>query len=149
MGRTFIPKGKKGKIVTEAEKKKRYEAIELAIESGVLAYKKICKTTKLTEAQLQKAFRENEELHKKYKIALLVVKNKAANNIISMVMDDAHPKNFEATRLFVTRYKTTLDEVFEPQTQQIESDVDIDGTPGGVKVNIHFTSQSNSTENKG
>ena len=135
-------KGKKGKVVTSQLNQKRIEAISNAIEAGVITYKNLCKYCSITESILQCTFKANPSLHKKYKVALIAVKHKAADNIVTAVMDSDHPKNFEATKLFISRYKTPLDEVFEPVTNEISIDSEDAPTGTKAKITINFTPQN-------
>jgi hypothetical protein len=131
-------KWKRGHSITPEELEKRALDIDAAIEAGALSYTKISKVTGYTLTNINTVFKKKPELHKKYKVALMSVQLQAVSNMVDIIMDQDHPKNFEATKSFLGKYKTELDEVFEqgdPTSFELN-------TPNGCPIQINFTPQN-------
>lgn len=138
--------GKKGVDPTEEELDTRQQKIEDAIDAGILSYVKIAKASKLTVSNLQTVFKKRPELHKKYRVALLSIQAIAESNLIDVIMDPKHPKNYEATKYFLSKYKVDMDTIFE-KADSTSSDIEVNVVPNpddskGSIIKINFTSQS-------
>lgn len=138
--------GTKGKIITEQELDKRQRRVEDAIDAGILSYPRIARAAKITVPNLQAVFKKRPEVHKRYRVALLAIKSYAESNLVEAIMDTKHPKNFEATKLFLARYRVDMDDVFE-KADNTPSDMEINVIPNadaskGTSVKINFSCQS-------
>lgn len=143
---------KQGKDLTQKEIDRRAQAIEDAIDAGIISYRKVAKAAKLTIPNLQLTFRKRPELHKKYRVALLTLQMHAESNLVDAIVDPSHPKNFEATKFFMGKYKVDMDTVFEkvadtPQEVEVSVTPTENGNGGnGSLIKINFTSQSKKKE---
>lgn len=145
---SLIDKGLRGHPTSEIEFNRRYDDVKLAIELGAVSYKRISVTTQLSIQQIQNLFKKFPDLHDIYKRAVFEVRLHAAGNIMEAIMDGDHPKNFEASKFFITRYKTPLEEQFERNDQDETTHVvTVENTEkGSNKINISFSSQSKRTK---
>lgn len=138
--------GTKGVDPSETEINRRAQRIEDAIDAGILSYTRLAKAAKITVSNLQWVFRKRPEVHKKYRVALLAIQAYAESNLVEAIMDPKHPKNFEATKLFMGKYRIDMDSVFE-KVADTPSDIEVNVIPNpdeskGTTVKINFTSQS-------
>lgn len=138
--------GRNGKNITPQELEDRSEAILIAIELGSLSYGKIAKATELTIQNIQTVFKHRPEVHREYKKAQMAVRAMAESNIVDAIMDVEHPKNFEASKVLLNRYKWEMDDALERDNSDIE--VEVSNAGGGKEdslVKISFSSQSKQT----
>lgn len=135
---------KRGHNLTPDELEKRVSDIDAAIEAGAISYTQIQKVTGYTMTNIRTVFKKDEELYKKFKKALMAVQLQAVSNMIDILMDQSHPKNYEASKTFLGKYKTEFDDVFEKQDED-EGSYEIK-TPKGCPVQINFTPQSKTEE---
>lgn len=135
---------KHGRTLTVQELDKREQAIRACIEEGITQYKKITEITGLTENQLQLVFRKRPALHEWYKVKLKALKNKVVDNFVSAISDDENPNQWDATKLFMKKYKTPLDDVFESNEN---SEFSLKGGEvSGVKIT--FSNQNKNKEDE-
>lgn len=138
--------GKQGKDLTIAEINRRAQKIEDAIDAGILSYRKIAKAAGLTVPNLQTTFRKRPDIHKKYRVALLSIQAYAESNMIEAIMDPDNPKCFEASKIFINKYRIEMDEVFEKTGDDVP-DVEVsvgksEAQVEGSTIKISFSSQS-------
>ena len=119
--------------------KKRAVLVRAAINKGHLIKSEILNATGLTMLQLNNLFQDNTELYAEYTVLRRTITDIAADNIVSIVMDKEHPKNYQASLEVMKTFKTDLDDTLDAK----ESSVSIDMPLGGkVKdpVTIVFSS---------
>ena len=87
--------------------------VEQALDNGLLIKSDICNATGLKMTILNAVFAENRELYARYTVLRRTVTDVAADNIVSIVMDKTHPKNYEASKEVLKNFKTDLDNTLE------------------------------------
>lgn len=145
IGRSFDrAKGNIRDPLTEEELDIRAEEIKGALEAGALSYTAISKHTELTIKQIQDVFEKRIECYAFYRRCIMRNKAIAADNVLSFMGDRDHPKCWEATRFFASKYKTELDDIFQrDRDDEVQVSVDLkDKQNEGNKINIIFSSQS-------
>lgn len=136
--------GRQGRRPTPEEIQERSIMIEDALDAGALSWVDIQKATELSNTNIRTVFKYNPELHKKYRIQLMQLKTQASANIINAVCDPNNKDHFRATELFLRKYKTDLDEIFErhPDGPGFSiTQVDKEGNESKPQIKITFTPQ--------
>lgn len=102
---------------TKREKKKlldeRSLLINAALDQGFVTRHEIKTATGLELHHISDTLTKNRELNAKYKVRRKVVADIAADNIHRIVMNPNHSKNYEASKLIMSKYKTDLDDTLE------------------------------------
>jgi hypothetical protein len=127
--------------IEESEWKKRRIAVLAALENGARSYRTIAATSGLTLGVVQSVMRKYDDIHVQYVAKLQQIKNLASANMSDIIADKDHPKNFEATKYFMTKYVTEYDEAFESKEGSGDFKIDVGGKQAQGGVNITFTSQ--------
>ncbi len=148
-------KRKKGKNVndnvSEDEFDIRAAEIEGALDAGNITYTGIAEHTGLTIKMIQNVFERRIKTYAYYRKCLMSMKAIAADNVVEALVDKKHPKNWDVTKWFATRYKTALDDCFaRDRDDDVQVSVDLQDNQaeggGGSRVNIIFSSQSKKAE---
>lgn len=124
----------------------RKASVAAALEQGCLTNKEICDMTSLKIYQLNGVFKKFPELKVAHKMVAQDVGAQAVSNLAEIIMDTDHPKNFEASKLFITRFRTEMDET---QERQDGDSVNVDFSKGEStgRLNISFTAEKTEENN--
>ena len=96
------------------EKEKRRYLIETALEDGsAISYRELVKATGLTKRQVEYTMQKNPELHDKFKKNLARLKITAANNLTEFLGSEDEKIRLDATKFFLSKWKSSFDEVFQ------------------------------------
>lgn len=87
--------------------------VQKAIEDDKSTHKDISNITGLTKHRISVVFEAHPEVYELYKKKRRVMIDTAADNIMKIVEDENHPKNYEASKFILSKYKSDLDNIFE------------------------------------
>lgn len=130
MAKKLIGKRELNKILED-----RTLLVQKALESGHITKIDICKATGLKIVALNNLFRDNRELYAEYVVLRRTITDIAADNIVAIVMDKTHPKNYDASKEIMKMYKTELDESLDAKDGD---HIKIEGGGSGSPINIVF-----------
>ncbi|UXQ88793.1 hypothetical protein [Tenacibaculum phage Larrie] len=102
--------------------------IKSAIDKNFLTYREISKVTGLKLTEIKDTLGKNKELNAEYRVCKRMVSEIASDNIFDAVMDKTHPKNYEASKLIITKFKSEFDEHLESADS---SEIEIGGVGSG------------------
>lgn len=140
--------GIKGRVPSPEVKIKRYGLIKAALEAGAISYVDISNATGLTVNNVNALLNPrhgNTELRGLYLKNLMSLKTVATQNLITAISDPAHPKHWEATKTFLSKYRTELDEVLDKTTDEIIITPSVNSV---ASMEITFAHQNKSLEDK-
>lgn len=96
----------------------RINAVRLALEKGQCTYKAIANAIGKSIPFVQKLFDKFPEIRKEYLMTKRIIANQAADNIYDIVNDPDHPKNYDASKFIISRFKSDLDESCEKHDEE-------------------------------
>tara|TARA_R110000765_G_scaffold376036_2_gene466740 strand:- start:417 stop:842 length:426 start_codon:yes stop_codon:yes gene_type:complete len=117
---------------------KRAILVEAAIDLGLTSRTEIAKSTALKLQELNNLFRERPELYAKFCIVRKTIVDMAADNMMDIVADRAHPKNYDASKFVITNYKSDLDASLESKVDGIDVEIGGSGKSGASPITIRF-----------
>lgn len=109
------------------EREKHVFKIEEAMDQGASTKKQISEKSGIKIAELNKIFKEEKELYRRFCETRRTIVDLAADNIYDIVEDQTHPKNAEVSKWVLNHYKSDLDATLESKNDE-EVEVEIDGT---------------------
>lgn len=123
----------------EAEKKMKDTIlrIEAALDKGLSTRTDIAKAAGIKISQLAQIFNKNRELYAKYCVVRKTIVDLASDNIMDIVADKEHPKNYDASKWVVTNYKSDLDSTLESKDGE-GLDIEVEGGSKKRPVVIRF-----------
>lgn len=116
------PRRKEQRLLDE-----RSNIINAALEEGKVTRSDISKATGIPLHIISDTFSRNRELFAKYSVRRRSIVDLAADNIFTIVSDPKHPQCFSASKYVLQNFKTDLDEILEPSTNELGIEI---GDPG-------------------
>jgi len=127
-------------ILSDTEWENREQEVAASLMNGNISMRNICKATGLLISQVNQVFIKYPDLKIAYRRLNQELKDHVTSNITEIIMDPTHPKCYEASKLFLTKFTTDFDETFEKQEDEgvgIKMGSDADGV-----LNISFTKKN-------
>lgn len=133
--------------LTEKDWEYSKRQIEKALKRGaaVVSYNQVAKLAGLTQDRTRKTFKRYPELDELRRGTLKRLKTLAVGNLVTIMEDEEHKDHFQATKMFLTRYKTELDEVLESQKEDMIVNTNVIEGEEGTSISIHFAPQNKNT----
>lgn len=116
--------------------------VEEALSRDIITKSEICKATGLKMSVLNNVFTQNRKLYAKYCVIRRTITDVAADNIVEIVMDKTHPKNYDASKEVLKNFRTDLDDVLDSK----ETEVLIENT-GKAKSPVRIVFGNTSSKN--
>ena len=99
-----------------------------ALDGGLTTRADIALQAGLKLHELSILFKEESALYAKYCIIRQTIVDMASDNLMDIVADKAHPKNYDASKHVLTNYKSDLDSILQSKDGEGEMEVEIGGT---------------------
>lgn len=119
----------------EREEKRRKEAREAKVllinhllDSGAQTKSDLAKGAGISLSTLNKIFKEEKELYKRYLTELRTITDLAQDNMFDIVADKGHPKNYDASKHMLKHFKSDMDQVLDSKDESEEMELEINGS---------------------
>lgn len=106
-----------------------------SVKEGASTYREIAKVTGLTNQRILQVFESYPKVYDNYKRLRMVMVDLATDNIYEIVKDNLHPKNYDASKYILQKYKSDLDNIFE-RSDNVEKPL-VEG-PKSNKQKVHL-----------
>jgi len=101
---------------TERRDKRRLKAFKIAIDEGHITKKDIANSMDISISELISFFDKFPEQKKQYANKLSNIADIASDNLAQIVLDQDHPKNYDASKFVMNHYKNEMDEILEAKS---------------------------------
>lgn len=117
--------------------KTRAGLVRSALDRGFMSRSEICRVTGMKLHELSNLFTNDRKLFGEYCIIRKTIADVASDNILDIVNDKTHPKNYEASKYILSSYKSDFDEALESHDGESPS-VTIGGESKASPIVIKF-----------
>jgi hypothetical protein len=121
----------------EKKKSDKMEMLNACLNEGISTRRELAKLSGFTLIQLNQLFHKDRELYAKFCLIRRQMVDIATDNIMDILMDPKHPKNYDASKYIATNYKSDIDSSLESKDED-SIEVEVGGTENSRPVVIRF-----------
>tara|TARA_R110000796_G_scaffold178022_1_gene294800 strand:+ start:5827 stop:6291 length:465 start_codon:yes stop_codon:yes gene_type:complete len=122
------------------------EAINIGLDNGLTTRAELAKVAGIKLFQLTILFKSEKEVYDKFCLIRQTIVDIASDNLMDIVSDKKHPKNYDASKHVLTNYKSDLDSILTSKDEEIELEFGGTGKSKASPITIRFGKKRKSIE---